>query len=132
MTIEDAQLKVKEFHSAFDILINDTPTVPDRSTLYLRANLIEEESREFLSAINRPVPDLIEIADALADILYVVLGSAVSLGLDMSDIFNEVHRSNMSKVGGYKRADGKWVKPATYSPADLATIIESQKGRKNV
>ena len=53
----------------------------------------------------------------MADLLYVVYGTAVSYGIDMDPVFREVHRSNMSKVGGYKRDDGKWVKPATYSPA---------------
>jgi predicted HAD superfamily Cof-like phosphohydrolase len=56
----------------------------------------------------------------------VVYGTAVSLGIDMEPVFKEVHRSNMSKVGGYKREDGKWVKPPTYSPASLDIILEAQ------
>jgi predicted HAD superfamily Cof-like phosphohydrolase len=44
----------------------------------------------------------------------------------MEPVFQEVHRSNMSKVGGYKREDGKWVKPPTYSPASLDKILEGQ------
>ena len=66
------------------------------------------------------------IAKELADLLYVVYGTAVSLGIDMEPVFKEVHRSNMSKVGGYKREDGKWVKPPTYSPAALQDILEAQ------
>ncbi len=70
--------------------------------------------------------DLPAIAKELADVLYVVYGTAVSLGIDMEPVFKEVHRSNMSKVGGYKREDGKWVKPSTYSPASLDKILEAQ------
>ncbi len=62
----------------------------------------------------------------MADLLYVVYGTAVSYGIDMDPVFREVHRSNMSKVGGYKREDGKWVKPATYSPARIEPIVAEQ------
>src|SRR4029453_6442141 len=66
------------------------------------------------------------IAKEVADLLYVVYGTAVSYGIDMAPVFREVHRSNMSKVGGYKREDGKWVKPATYSPAAIQPILAEQ------
>jgi predicted HAD superfamily Cof-like phosphohydrolase len=45
----------------------------------------------------------------------------------MEPVFHEVHRSNLSKVGGYKRVDGKWVKPPTYSPASLEPILDAQR-----
>jgi predicted HAD superfamily Cof-like phosphohydrolase len=61
-----------------------------------------------------------------------VYGAAVSYGIDMEPVFNEVHRSNMSKVGGHKREDGKWVKPATYSKACLEPIIQLQQGVQRV
>ena len=77
--------------------------------------------------------DLAAIAKELADLLYVVYGTAVSYGIDMGPVFTEVHRSNMSKVGGYKREDGKWVKPPTYSAADIAPILaEQQTSRKRM
>ncbi|MEC4688424.1 MAG: hypothetical protein VST64_08985, partial [Nitrospirota bacterium] len=66
------------------------------------------------------------VAKELADLLYVVYGAAVSCGIDMEPVFQEVHRSNMSKLGGYKRADGKWVKPPTYSPASIQPILQAQ------
>jgi len=66
------------------------------------------------------------VAKELADLLYVVYGTAVSYGLDMDPVFREVHRSNLSKVGGYKREDGKWVKPPTYSPADVKPLLARQ------
>jgi predicted HAD superfamily Cof-like phosphohydrolase len=70
--------------------------------------------------------DLAAVAKEMADLLYVVYGTAVSYGIDMDPVFREVHRSNMSKVGGYKREDGKWVKPATYSPARIEPILVEQ------
>jgi predicted HAD superfamily Cof-like phosphohydrolase len=115
---------VQEFHEQFDIHVSPTPSVPDEPTKILRKRLIQEEFEELQEAMDEK--DLPSIAKELADLLYVVYGTAVSLGIDMEPIFKEVHRSNMSKVGGYKREDGKWVKPATYSPATLDRILEDQ------
>jgi predicted HAD superfamily Cof-like phosphohydrolase len=82
---------------------------------------------EFMELINAMVADsLIEISDGLADLLYVVLGTAVEYGIDIEPIFNEVHRSNMTKVGGHLDKYGKWIKPSTYSPANLKSILRSQ------
>jgi predicted HAD superfamily Cof-like phosphohydrolase len=120
----DEQRMVEEFHRRFEILIGSAPAVPDNATKELRTRLIQEEFHELQEALAQE--DLSAIAKELADLLYVVHGTAVSLGIDMEPVFREVHRSNMSKVGGHKRADGKWVKPATYSPADLTSILASQ------
>jgi len=120
-----AQEQVKEFHKAFDILIADRPEVPDLDTTKLRLSLIEEELGELRVAMYLE-DDLVGIADAIGDLLYVVYGTAVSCGIDMEPIFDEIHRSNMTKVGGHKREDGRWVKPDTYEPAQLEPIIESQ------
>ena len=122
--MNDAQQMVQEFHEQFDIHIAATPSVPDEATQILRNRLITEEFEEFKEAML--TKDLPAMAKELADLLYVVYGTAVSLGIDMEPIFKEVHRSNMSKVGGYKREDGKWVKPPTYSPASLNKILEAQ------
>ena len=122
--MNDAQKMVQEFHEQFDIHISTTPSIPDDATQILRNRLIQEEFEEFQEAIQRQ--DLPSMAKELADLLYVVYGTAVSLGIDMEPVFKEVHRSNMSKVGGYKREDGKWVKPPTYSPASLDAIISTQ------
>ncbi len=115
---------VQEFHEQFDIHISTTPSVPGEATQILRNRLIQEEFEEFQEAMQSK--DLSAMAKELADLLYVVYGTAVSLGIDMEPVFKEVHRSNMSKVGGYKREDGKWVKPPTYSPASLDIILEAQ------
>ncbi len=122
--MNDAQRMVQEFHEQFDIHVAPKPAIPDEPTKFLRKRLIQEEFEELQEAMDEK--DLPSIAKELADLLYVVYGTAVSLGIDMEPVFSEVHRSNMSKVGGYKREDGKWVKPATYSPASLDKILENQ------
>lgn len=115
---DDLFRRVQQFHRAFDVERHDAPTVCNGDTHLLRYKLIMEELEELGRAYVKG--DLAEIADALGDLLYVVVGAFVTHGLDMQGIFNEVHRSNMTKVGGYKRGDGKWMKPATYSPPALA------------
>ena len=126
--MNDAQKMVQEFHEQFDIHISATPSTPDHATQILRNRLIQEEFEEFQEAMQSQ--DLSAMAKELADLLYVVYGTAVSLGIDMEPVFKEVHRSNMSKVGGYKREDGKWIKPPSYSPASLEKILEAQATSK--
>ena len=118
------QSMVEAFHRMFDIVVNPVPTVADGSTRRLRVQLIQEEFDELKEAL--VAEDLSSIAKEMADLLYVVYGTAVSYGIDMDPVFREVHRSNMSKVGGYKREDGKWVKPVTYSPARIEPILVEQ------
>ncbi len=122
--MDTAQKMVQEFHEQFDIHISTTPSIPNEAVTTLRNRLIQEEFEELQEAMQGK--DLPAIAKELADLLYVVYGTAVSLGIDMDPVFKEVHRSNMSKIGGYKREDGKWVKPPTYSPASLDAIIRTQ------
>ena len=124
VTVYEAQQMVLKFHKEFDIHIAETPSVPDERTQALRVRLIQEEFDELKEAFKKN--DLPHIAKELADLLYVVYGTAISYGIDMEPVFQEVQRSNMSKVGGYKREDGKWVKPATYSPANIAPILALQ------
>ena len=120
----DEQAMVEDFHRIFDIVLNQIPTVVDGRTRELRVKLIQEEFDELKEAL--AAEDLSSIAKEMADLLYVVYGTAVSYGIEMDPIFREVHRSNMSKIGGYKREDGKWVKPATYSPACIEPILADQ------
>jgi predicted HAD superfamily Cof-like phosphohydrolase len=120
-----AQSMVERFHRLFDIFVQPRPGPIDERTRVLRERLIQEEFDELKQAMANE--DLPAIAKELADLLYVVYGTAVSYGIDMEPIFREVHRSNMSKVGGYKREDGKWVKPASYSPAAVAPIVAEQQ-----
>ncbi len=119
------QQMVEAFHKQFEILVEPSPTLVDEKTRRLRIRLIDEEFAELRESLEKA--DLPGIAKELADLLYVVYGTAVSYGIDMAPVFREVHRSNMSKVGGYKREDGKWVKPATYSPADVQRVLAQQQ-----
>lgn len=120
----DEQAQVAAFHHAFDIAIAAQPMRLDQDTRLLRERLIEEEFAELREALAQG--HVADIAKELADLLYVVYGTAVSCGIDMEPVFREVHRSNMSKVGGHKRADGKWVKPPTYSRAQVEPILREQ------
>jgi predicted HAD superfamily Cof-like phosphohydrolase len=122
--MRNEQAMVDEFHRKFSILAQATPTDLNEETKRLRVRLIEEEFDELKEAMVGG--DLASVAKEMADLLYVVYGTAVSYGIDMDPVFREVHRSNMSKVGGYKREDGKWVKPATYSPARIEPILAEQ------
>ena len=122
--MSDEQRMVTEFHRAFDIVIGTSPAIPDPATCALRMNLMQEEFDELHEALTQG--DVEAVAKELADVLYVVYGTAVSCGIDMAPVFREVHRSNMSKVGGHKRADGKWIKPPNYSPAHLQPILAAQ------
>jgi predicted HAD superfamily Cof-like phosphohydrolase len=118
------QAMVEEFHRKFEIAINRSPSLPEEATRRLRIRLIQEEFDELQEAMD--AQDLAGVAKELADLLYVVYGTAVAYGMEMEPVFREVHRSNMSKVGGYKRADGKWVKPPTYSPAKVGPLLAAQ------
>ena len=98
------QSMVERFHQLFDIAVQQEPGLIDERTRVLRERLIQEEFDELKQAMAQE--ELPAIAKELADLLYVVYGTAVSYGIDMAPVFREVHRSNMSKVGGYKREDG--------------------------
>lgn len=119
------QAMVAEFHRQFG------GGAPDHLDLAqfpgeLRIRLIEEEAEEFAEAVR--AGDVPEMVDALCDLLYVTYGAAVSLGVDLEPFFDEVHRSNMAKVGGHRREDGKWVKPANWQPPDIAGLLERLAG----
>lgn len=130
------QQMVQAFHEKAGATINHRPTIVDEETMALRYKLIEEELKELLSdgfgmacGCCKPRPNLVEIADALGDLLYVVLGAAVSHGIDIEPIFLEIHRSNMTKfIDGHRREDGKWIKGPSYTPANLKPIIDEQMG----
>ncbi|MGD0922399.1 MAG: nucleotide pyrophosphohydrolase [Terriglobia bacterium] len=126
--MRSAQKNLRDFHEKFGLTINDTPTIPGDDVLQFRINLINEEAEEFEQAAK--ARNLVEMADALADVIYVALGAAVSLGIDLEPVFREVHRSNMTKVWSdgqvRRREDGKVIKPPTYSPANIAQELERQ------
>ncbi len=112
---------VYEFHEKFGCYIGKTPSVPDVGTAALRENLLREEFRETIAALQKG--DLVEIADGLADLIYVAAGLAVSYGIPLDEVWEEVHRSNMAKEGGATREDGKILKPAGWVAPDVAGVL---------
>lgn len=123
------QTMVREFHEVYGAVINPTPTLVDEQTRELRKALMLEELHETLDAMDaaQHKHDLVEIADGLADLIYVVYGTAISYGIDLDAVVREVHRSNLSKLGAdgkpIYRADGKVLKGPGYSPPDIARVL---------
>jgi len=120
--------EVARFHDAFGIQNNEHPTAAlSAADVELRYNLMKEENEEYLEAAKNG--DLVEIADALGDQLYILCGTLLRHGLqDMIEpIFNEIQRSNMSKLDEngkpIYREDGKVLKSALYFKPDIAKIL---------
>jgi predicted HAD superfamily Cof-like phosphohydrolase len=120
---------VAEFHNAFGIDSADKPTVTiPQQTVLLRHNLMKEENDEYLEAAENN--DLIEVADALGDMLYILCGTILSHGMQhkITEVFNEIQRSNMSKLGAegkpIYREDGKVLKGPNYFKPNISSILE--------
>ena len=126
----EEQQMVREFHERFGAEMNDRPTWCGSDVHRLRVALIEEELAEFRNA--GEAEDLVEIADALADLLYVVYGAGVTYGIDLEPVFSEIHRSNMSKgePAVVRRPDGKILKGEHYRPPDVRSIVAAQAGAR--
>ena len=92
---------VKVFMQTYGQEIKEKPEFPDEKVINLRISLIKEELDEFQEALKEK--NLVEVADALTDLLYVTYGAGLAFGIDLDKCFAEVQRSNMSKLG----ADGK-------------------------
>jgi predicted HAD superfamily Cof-like phosphohydrolase len=123
----DPAAAVAEFHMAFDLPMRDIPGAEiDCHLAELRVTLLEEEVGEFVTASQKG--DLVGIADALADMAYVIYGTALTYGIDLDAVLREVHRSNMSKLGDNGkpliRADGKVLKSDRYFPPDVAAVSD--------
>lgn len=119
--------KVKEFMEAFLQDVSVFPSFPDEEIINLRKSLINEENSELEDAINER--DIVAVADALTDILYVVYGAGHAFGIDLDKCFREVHNSNMSKLGDdgkpiYDENNfGKVIKGPNYFKPDLSQFI---------
>lgn len=120
---------VYEFHEAFKIKNRNIPEASvDEKTYNLRFNLMKEENEEYLEACKNG--DLIEIADALGDMLYILCGTILTHGLQykIEEVFEEIHRSNMSKLDDngqpIYREDGKVMKSERYFKPDIKTILD--------
>ena len=117
--------KAGEFMNVFGQETLTKPTLPGYGLGALRIDLIEEELDELKEAIVDQ--DIVEIADALTDILYVVYGAGHAFGIDLDKCYAEVHRSNMTKLDEdgkpLFREDGKVMKSSSYEPPNLSKII---------
>jgi predicted HAD superfamily Cof-like phosphohydrolase len=125
--------KVKLFHEVF-LIGNESKLKTDveESTFQLRYDLMKEENEEYLQACKDG--DVVEIADALGDMLYIWCGSVLKHGMQdvIEEVFNEIQRSNMSKLDSNGkpifRGDGKVLKGENYFKPNLKAIIEKHVG----
>jgi predicted HAD superfamily Cof-like phosphohydrolase len=154
--MKDAEAKVREFHVAMGQRVGDQSAPNCTVDLEMRVRLIAEEFDELLLAlgpghrgrcnyVTEAIEDWLDkynngrwipgaphdpsVADALADLAYVTVGANVAWGLPAAEVFDEVHRSNMAKQGGERRADGKILKPAGWTPPDVAGVLARKAGR---
>ena len=119
--MNEEQRGVQLFHEKYGCVTKYTPEMPDADLRLLRTRLIVEEAGEFAKAAS--CSDMVEMVDALCDLLYVVYGAAVAMGVDLEPLFAEVQRSNMTKDGGGHDNGGKVVKGPNFEEPDLATIL---------
>ncbi len=126
----DNKLKaVKDFHKTFGLGVKESPIAKlSDNKLKLRFDLMAEENEEYLEAAKNN--DLVEVADALGDMLYILCGTILEHGMQykIEEVFNEIQKSNMSKLGGdgkpIYREDGKVMKGPNYFEPDILKILE--------
>ncbi len=109
----DARAALAEFHAAV--------AHPDTDLLWLRRTLHDEEHAELVEALE--AEDRLAIARELADVVYVAFGTAHGFGIDLHAALAEVHRANMQKAHGPRRADGKALKPPDFVPPDMTAAV---------
>lgn len=129
MTLQETIGAVEQFHDAFNISNNYTPTAQlSEADITLRFNLMKEENEEYLEAAKNG--DIVEIADALGDQLYILCGTILKHGLQhkIEEVFQEIQRSNMSKLDAdgkpIYREDGKVLKSELYFKPNIAAILK--------
>lgn len=127
--IVDTLAAVKEFHETYGLPVKGAPHITDEKTNALRINLLQEELNELSEALANN--DIVEVLDALTDLQYVLDGAYLSFGMHhLKDAaFNEVQRSNMSKLGEdgkpiVRESDGKILKGPNYSAPDIAQFLK--------
>lgn len=149
----DSLNQVGEFHKTFNAPILETPQIPSKQRCELRVNLLQEELNELKQAIEDG--DIVEVADALADLQYVLSGAVLEFGLGEKfvELFDEVQRSNMSKAcnsvqealatlshykqkdgteGYYKEVNGKWIVYRNGDDKILKSVNYSEANLKNI
>ena len=119
-------LKVKKFMKTFGQEVLESPKFPNKKIIQLRINLIKEELNELEEAVEND--DLLEVADALTDILYVTYGAGHAFGINLDDCFEEVQRSNMSKLDKDGKPiyndHGKVLKGPNYFEPNLKKFVD--------
>jgi predicted HAD superfamily Cof-like phosphohydrolase len=125
---------VQQWCDATEIDTSKTPRLIDYERSILRYKLMKEENDEYMEAASKNNP--VEIADALGDMLYILLGTAIEHGMQdyLADVFKEIHRSNMSKMDEngkpIRREDGKILKGPNYHKPNLNEILYDNKEKK--
>jgi predicted HAD superfamily Cof-like phosphohydrolase len=116
---------VQDFHEAFGVPVRTEPGFPSQERRDLRRRLEEEEWSELRQA--ERTEDLAAVADAIGDLIYVLLGHCLEYGIPIHQIFHEIHRSNMTKLGEdgkpVHRHDGKVIKGPNYQPPDITKFL---------
>ena len=130
MTFSEVIKRVEEFHKAFKIENNYSPTTNiSQDEVLLRYKLMREENEEYLEAAQNG--DIVEIADALGDQLYILCGTILKHGLQdkITEVFEEIQRSNMSKLDEngepIYREDGKVLKSDLYFRPDIKAVLDN-------
>ncbi len=119
------EILMKEFMAAADQMTPDVPTLAGKDVQLLRVRLIREELDELVEAYQEG--NLVDVADGLTDLLYVVLGSFVAHGINAKAMFLAVHQNNMDKIAtGSKDDGGKFIKSPEHLPPDLQVILDMQ------
>lgn len=121
---------VRAFHTLFGMGVSEDMVADlGEAKNRLRFNLMDEENKEYLEAAQNN--DLVEVADALGDMLYILCGTILEHGMQykIEEVFNEIQRSNMSKLGAdgkpIYREDGKVMKGPNYSKPNIEAILKS-------
>ena len=116
---------VLEFHKKVGSRIGKKPSVPSEAEKGLRKTLVLEEMGEFLEALDGN--NLVDLADAVGDCIYVLIGTAISYGIDLMSVWEAIHRANMEKPIGKLRGDGKIIKPENWPHPNIKSVLFGQK-----
>lgn len=127
--------KIVEFHDRIEAPLPSSPILPPLEWVQLSQNLIDEEYEEATTAFQELIatqqagglPDITSLIHELTDLLYVAYDAMWTFGVNPDPVFAEIHRANLSKAGGPRRADGKLLKPPSWKPADVASVIDKLK-----
>ena len=128
--MQDKIKAVLEYHKSFGLGVSETQQADlGEKKNMLRFNLMDEENKEYLEAAQNN--DMVEVADALGDMLYILCGTILEHGMQhkIEEVFEEIQRSNMSKLGAdgkpIYREDGKVLKGPSYFKPNIKSILES-------